>query len=225
MTEVIIRNKELLQILDGFVDTFRSIDGYNDPKYHFYDPKDAITRGDYYCNEYNLELQKALGDKHSGFPEQHFSQPVSRMANEDPDKWKEIEYAVKNKFPEYLGAHSSALFNYYPPGGFVGWHTNWNANAYQILFTWSETGEGYFKYWDNKENKVVIIPDVAGWQCRWYYFGHKDEPEHHCWHSAYTECDRITLAYKVLNDRAGTDKDRKAVLLRDQIIEDIESEE
>lgn len=224
MTEVIIRNKELLNILDGFVNTFRSIEGYNDSKYHFFDPGDAPSNGERYCNEDYLFAQMKLGSKHSGFPEQHFSQPVSQMAQKDPGKWKDIEYTVKKKFPEVLGVHSSALFNYYPPGGFVGWHTNWNANAYQILFTWSETGNGYFKYFDNKEQKIVTIQDVPGWQCRWYYFGKYDEPDHHCWHAAYAGCDRITLAYKVLNDRIGTDTDRKAISLRNQIIEDIEWE-
>lgn len=224
MTEVIIRNKELLETLDGFVNTFRSIEGYNDSKYHFYDPENAPTNGEHYCNEDNLWLQMALGEKHSGYPEQHFSQPVSQMAQRDPDKWKDIEYTVKKKFPEVLGVHSSALFNYYPPGGFVGWHTNWNANAYQLLFTWSETGDGYFKYYDLESQSIVTIQDVPGWQCRWYYFGRHDEPDHHCWHAAYAGCDRITLAYKIINDRIGTDKDRQAIILRDEIIEDIETE-
>jgi hypothetical protein len=26
----------------------------------------------------------------------------------------------------------SALLNYYPPGGFVGWHTNWNASVIRL---------------------------------------------------------------------------------------------
>ena len=224
MTEVVIRNKELLETLDGFVDTFRSIKGYDDEKYRTWSPENARTNGIYYCNEDNLAFQKALGNKHSGYPEQHYSQPVSNMAELDPDKWKDIEGTVKRKFPAVLGAHSSALFNYYPPGGFVGWHTNWNANAYQFLFTWSETGEGFFKYFDNEKQSIVTIEDVPGWQCRWYYFGRQDEPEHHCWHSAYAGCDRITLAYKIVNRRIGCDKDRQARNLRDIIIEDIEME-
>ena len=224
MTEVVIRNKELLETLDGFLNTFLSIEGYNDSKYHFFAPEDAPGNGERYCNEDNLYAQMALGSKHSGFPEQHFSQPVSQMAQRDPDKWKSIEYTVKKKFPEVLGVHSSALFNYYPPGGFVGWHTNWNANAYQLLFTWSRTGNGYFKYWDLEKQEIITIQDVPGWQCRWYYFGRHDEPNHHCWHAAYAGCDRVTLAYKVLNDRIGSDTDRKAIILKDQIIEDIETE-
>lgn len=221
MTEVRINNQELLGLLDGFVETFRSIEGYNDEKYHFYEPENARPHGELFTSDVYLYSQMKKGSEHTGFPEQHFSQPVSQMTKKDP-KWGDIEFAVKKKFPEYLGVHSSALFNYYPPGGFVGWHTNWNANAYQILFTWSETGDGYFRYFDQSTQEVVTIPDVPGWQCRWYYFGAKDEPEHHCWHAAYTRCDRITLAYKILNNRKGTDEDRQAVFLRDELIKDIE---
>lgn len=224
MTEVVIRNKELLDTLDGFVDTFRSIEGYDDSKYHIWSPKNAKTNGIHYCSDDSFALQKSLAKDHSGFPEQHYSQPVSQMAERDPDKWKDIEHTVKKKFPEVLGVHSSALFNYYPPGGFVGWHTNWNANAYQFLFTWSETGSGFFKYFDNETQSIVTIRDVPGWQCRWYYFGRRDEPDDHCWHAAYAGCDRITLAYKIVNDRRGSSKDLGAMNLRDQLIEDIETE-
>ena len=37
MTEVIIRNKNLLNKLNGFVDEFFSIDGYNDEYYYIHD--------------------------------------------------------------------------------------------------------------------------------------------------------------------------------------------
>ena len=225
MTEVIIRNKELLGFLDEFVDEFFSIEGYDDPYYHMFDPKtDARERGEYYVSEEYLRDHVWKDYQgHSGFPTQHFSQPVSQMTKKNP-KWFDIEFKVKKKFPEYLGAHSSALFNYYPPGGFVGWHTNWNANAYQVLFTWSRDGNGYFQYYDMQKDGIVTIQDKPGWQCRWYYFGRKDEPGAHCWHSAYAGCDRITLAYKILNNKLGTDDDRRAIMLRDYLLEDIENE-
>ena len=222
--EVRIKNKELLSTLDGFVSKLRSDSDYNNPKYRFFDPSDAISKGKFYTSDKYLETVMARSD-HSGFPTEHYSQPISQMSQKD-QKWKDLEYRVKKEFPAEIGAHSSALFNYYPPGGFVGWHTNWNANAYQILFTWSETGDGYFKYWDLEKKEVVTIPDVPGWQCRWYYFGLKNEPEHHCWHAAYTGCDRVTLAYKVFNGFEGKNdsQDILAQNLRDQIIEDIENE-
>lgn len=222
--EVQLRNKELIEQLDGFVEDFYNIPGYNDPKFHMFDPQDAKTRGEYYCSDEFLEKQFSLGDKHTGFPEQHFSQPVGVMAERDPDNFHDISFRVKKQFPAILGVHSNALYNYYPPGGFVGWHTNWNAAAYQILFTWSETGNGYFRYYDLKEKKIVTEQDKPGWQCRWYYFGRLREREHHCWHAAYAGCDRITLAFKIVNDGIGTELDQKAINLKDQVIADIEEE-
>ena len=230
MTEVVIKNKKLLKQLDQFTDIFFSIDGYDDKKYWVRDPADAVTNGELYCSDEYFHKQKALGDAHTGFPEQHFSQPVGRMAVEDPDKWRGIRDLVRMRFAETLGVHSAALFNYYPKGGHVGWHTNWNAPAYQILFTWSRTGDGYFRYHDPVKDEIVTIQDTKGWACRHYYFGAKAEPEHHCWHAAYAGCDRITLAYKFhggpdgMTSGKGTKKDDLAQDLRDDLIYEIEEE-
>ena len=119
------------------------------------------------------------------------------------------------------------LLHYSPtirPGGFVGWHTNYDANAYQVLFTWSETGEGFFEYYDKQKSEIVKIEDVHK-QCRHYYFGAELEEDLHCWHAAYTECQRITLAYKFVNNGSiHNPEDAQARQLRDLLIEDIETE-
>ena len=91
------------------------------------------------------------------------------MVREEPEIWESYMNMVKYDFASQLGAHTSALLSYYPPGGFVGWHTNYDATAYQVLFTWSD-GNGYFRYYDMAKDEVVTIQDVEGWQCRHYYF-------------------------------------------------------
>ncbi|MGB2427847.1 MAG: hypothetical protein ACPH9N_09255, partial [Alteromonas sp.] len=64
-----------------------------------------------------------------------------------------------------------------------------------------------------------------GWQCRHYYFGAGHETDLHCWHAAYTECQRITLAYKFVNNGSvDNPEDAQARQLRDMLIEDIETE-
>jgi hypothetical protein len=147
------------------------------------------------------------------------------MVRKEPEEWEPFKQKVKFDFAKEIGAHTSALLTYYSPGGYVGWHTNWDANAYQVLFTWSD-GNGYFRYWDNKKNEIVHIPDVKGWQCRHYYFGSHKEPENLCWHSAYAGGERITLAYKFVNSGVANNdtKDRQAKLMRDMLIEEIESD-
>ena len=101
-------------------------------------------------------------------------------------------------------------------------NTNADATAYQVLFTWS-TGNGYFRYYDKANDKIVTIQDVAGWQARHYYFGPENEPENHCWHSAYAGDNRITLAYKFPGHGKHDPRDQQARDLRDLLIEEIES--
>ena len=223
MAEVTIGNEELLEKLNSGLEKFLSIDGRDDPKYHVWEPTDVGKQaGKHYTSDTYIENKLAIGNKHSGFPEEHFASPLSNMAKQDPDKWHSIMFELKKEMPAYIGAHSNALFSYYPPGGYVGWHTNWNAHAYQILFSWSETGDSWFKYRDPETKEVVTVQDKPGWNCRHYYFGHKSEPEHHCWHAMYTECERITLAFKVVNGAGLKDPiDAQARRLRDEIIEDI----
>jgi hypothetical protein len=221
MTEVVIRNKNLLKTLNGFTEDFFNVEGYNDASYHAYSSPDDKSKGEYYCSE--EYLRECLEGDLIGAPDRHFAQPIAKMVRTNPQKWGDYMQRVKYEFAAEIGAHTSALLSYYPPGGFVCWHTNYDASAYQVLFTWSD-GNGYFRYYDKEQDKVVHIPDVKGWQCRHYYFGPENEPENHCWHSAYSGGERITLAYKFCGYGKNDSRDSQARELRDMLIEDIENE-
>jgi len=225
LTEVTIRNRGLLHTLDSFVDMFYSIpeDIRCSKEHQTLSSQQAADDPEYFCGEEYLISQKALGSRHSGYPEEYYSHPVTHMVKSNPEIFTEFKDRVKHQFASEIGAHTSALLNYYPPGGFVGWHTNWNAHCYQILFTWSKDGNGYFRYWDNQKQEIVHTQDVPGWQCRHYYFGRLDEPEHHCWHAAYAGSDRITLAYKFVNNSKSHPSDAMAQAMRDDLISEIES--
>jgi len=221
MSEVVIRNKNLLKTLNNFVDELLITDNYNDPIYHVCSEEEDKTKGEYYCSEEYLR-ECMSRDKLVGPPDRHFAQPISKMVRIHPDKWSDYMKRVKYDFAAEIGAHTSALLSYYPPGGFVGWHTNYDATAYQVLFTWSD-GNGYFRYYDMEKDDIVHIPDVKGWQCRHYYFGPEDEPENICWHSAYAGGERLTLAYKFCGYGKDDPRDQQARDLRDLLIEEIES--
>ena len=224
MTEVTIGNKRILEKLDSFVDELFSIEGYNDPQYRVHDGEFALTNPEYYCSESWLRHKMENWESHIGFPDEHLSQPMTHMSTKNAEKFLALKEKIRSDFTVELGAMHAALTNYYPPGGFVGWHTNWNANCYQILFTWSKSGNGYFKYYDKEKDEIITIQDKPGWQCRHYYFGRKDEPDHHCWHAAYAGEERVTLAYKFTNNSIDDIMDQQARMLRDQLIEEIESE-
>ena len=224
MSEVNIRNSELLEVLNGFSDEMLSKPSYNDEKYWTFREWQDIGKGEFYCSRDYLD-ECLSRDELVGPPDRYFAQPISKMVREDKEMWEGFMQKVKYDFASELGAHTSALLSYYPPGGFVGWHTNFDANAYQILFTWSETGDGYFRYYDKQKDEIVTIQDVPGWQCRHFYFGAGHEEDLHCWHSAYAGCQRITLAYKFVNGGSvDNPEDAQARAMRDLLIDEIESE-
>lgn len=224
MSEVNIRNSELLEVLNGFSDEMLSKPSYDDEKYWTFREWQDIGKGEFYCSRDYLD-ECLSRDELVGPPDRYFAQPISKMVREDKEMWEGFMQKVKYDFASELGAHTSALLSYYPPGGFVGWHTNFDANAYQILFTWSETGDGYFRYYDKQKDEIVTIQDVPGWQCRHFYFGAGHEEDLHCWHSAYAGCQRITLAYKFVNGGSvDNPEDAQARAMRDLLIDEIESE-
>ena len=96
---------------------------------------------------------------------------------------------LRSKFPTCL---DNPVIGYYPPGGYVGWHTNCNAPGWIILFNWSEEGKGYFKYYHNY--KLVTLEDKPGWNARVGRF----RPEHNnlLWHCAKTDCRRFSFSYR-----------------------------
>ena len=70
-----------------------------------------------------------------------------------------------------------AARHYYPPGSYMSWHDNRMAYGYNIMFTWSEKGDGSFKYWDNKTEEIVEVLDTPGWSTKVAYYGPSDMSE------------------------------------------------
>lgn len=193
MTEITIRNTKFLKLLDDTVERFLE---HRELMTEFaYKLGDAeIGDGEKYCKPDHL--WNVMRDEHVGFPEEGYGFQIARGVEVRPDVFKPLKDWTKDELVRIFGARQNSLTSYYPPKGFVGWHTNWNAFGYQIILTWSEEGNGYFTYYDKENDEFVKHEDVKGWQARWYRFGRRDEPEHHCWHAAWTECPRFTLAFK-----------------------------
>jgi len=232
--EVPIRNKKIIALLDKIITDFHNtcdeceidIDNYNYNRIQCNIGKQTSEEIQNYISEKFLR-EKFLSDPeaHVGYPLQYRVIPVEHLAEyyegfDNFYKWGKYDLPIE------IGAASSALFVHYPHDGLTGWHTNWNANAYQLLFTWSETGDGFFRYYDKAKDEIVTIQDKPGWQCRWYYFGRKDEPEHHCWHACYAGASRrMTLAFKFSNKGKDSEEDTMAQLLRDELVAEISSDE
>ena len=86
-----------------------------------------------------------------------------------------------------------------------------------MIFTWSETGDGYFKYIDGETKEEIVIKDVSGWQCKASYFGAYIEPAYKLvYHTASTDCWRITVSY-VFN------REEMSLGIQEDVIEEIKS--
>lgn len=196
MLDIPINNPEILQSLNKFL--------------WFYDERNKeISKCRLWCN--SKEREHYTGDKHrdsimsrgsihNGFPENgnYYSFKTDHENSSKALTTKVIEnYTTFNEELQVkLCTRGNGLCAMYPPKGFISWHNNANASAYNLIFTWSETGDGYFKYIDGYTGKEITIQDRKGWQCKAGYFGaYDEEPEKLLYHSASTDCWRITVAY------------------------------
>lgn len=223
MTELVIRNKDILDNLEYVRSTVFASKAV-DP--NFYNSKlqfssvDARDNGEKYLSK--EFLFKHMSDpNHKGFPVDHCSLPISAGVIHD-ELLERIDKFARTDFIADLGANDNAVFLYYPPGGFVGWHTNQNNSGYQFIFTYSKNGDGYFQYYDLKTQEIVVTKDQPGWRCHYHHFG--KDPSEHCWHSAYTNEPRITICVLFRWWDKPQMKDQ-ILQLKDQLIEEIESEE
>ena len=161
------------------------------------------TRDRWLADDYMHRIMDR-GRAHDGFPESmhsyHGMSPDGKGYDAPCGMKKLLEYRdvaieMNNTLMSELTAKRNTLATVYPPGGWISWHNNANASGYNVIFSWSETGDGWFDYWDLDKKQRVRIPDKAGWQCKMTYFGSYDEPERLCYHSASTDCLRISVAY------------------------------
>ena len=165
-------------------------------KYYRLNCKDG-NREDYISDEYKNKIIN-MGSAHDGFPVSlkgysiNYQDEKLYNAAENSRRYTEIN----QKLQTALGTYRNALCAVYPPSGYIAWHNNANASAYNVIFTWSETGDGYWKHVDPNTGKDVLVKDVPGWQCKGFYFGsYEDDPKSLVYHMASTDCWRMTVAY------------------------------
>jgi len=76
---------------------------------------------------------------------------------------------------------------YYPPTGFMGWHTNVGSPGERFYVTWaSEDNKSFFRYYDDKGLTVRRFTIPTGKP----YF----------WHCVGSECDRFSFGFLVNSD-------------------------
>ena len=107
---------------------------------------------DYYTGDAYFKLIKSQGMGHGGFPEvvvshgfgigqMHFSKEKVSQAKIPEVSLK--QEAFLQKIQTTFNLKRNALFAVYPPGGYISWHNNANASAFNCVFTWSETAKTF----------------------------------------------------------------------------------
>ena len=87
---------------------------------------------------------------------------------------------------------------YYPPTGYMGWHTNANTPGERIYITWaSEDKKSFFRYYDTEKNEIVTDYDDKGLTIRQFTI---PESAPHFWHCVGSECDRFSFGFMVGSD-------------------------
>lgn len=215
--DVEINNKNVLKSLNEFKDFVldKRSKGLLDKELDL-NAKDH-TRDRWLADDYMGRIM-SRGRAHEGYPESmrsyHGLMPNGNgVYKESYEDYRRASAKLNNDLMTELSAQRNTLVTVYPPGGWISWHNNANAAGYNVIFSWSENGDGWFDYWDLDKKERVRVPDHPGWQCKMTYFGSYNEPDKLCYHAASTDCLRISVAYVWGREEA----------MWEDIIEDIEN--
>lgn len=216
MEDVKIVNESLLEILTNWSDFVVAHKKDIEDNIHLEYPPGlrSGTRAleHWHTDDYRDEIMKK-GAAHEGYPEAGFfyqlkvQQMKWRKNARINTKFQEKFIAAQTKFNQdlmsELGMRRNCLLVAYPEEGFIGWHNNSNAPGYNLIFTFSEKGDGYWENYNGGTEEFERIQDVPGWQCKASYFGHwgdvNNDPaskRNIVWHTAKTfDSWRMTCSY------------------------------
>jgi len=194
-----LQNQRLISYLQNltevvYSDKLKSIISKYRP--HF----DNLQPGAHSCDDSYLLKAFELKLEDYGFPRSSLG---CGMRDADIHNMEFIDGVQKfvSKIGNFLGTPNNALVMAYPDKGFIGWHHNGNAPGYNILMTYSQDGDGFFKYWDTESKSIVTMPDKKGWSVKvGYYPDQVKARDKVYWHCASTNKQRLSVAW-VLDHR------------------------
>ena len=91
------------------------------------------------------------------------------------------------------GARCSGHF-WYPPGGYMGWHTNSEAPGWRLYITHTDEPEKSFFRYRHPDTEQIITSMDSEWDVRMFFVSH-DRP---LWHTVYSDTNRFSLGYILL---------------------------
>lgn len=204
LKKIDIANKEILDLLNGYSDKLLQHGDLHSNKILKIHKEDVDI--DYVRRHTSNEFLETVKNdpKHIGFPLESRGMNLAmedgdaRMYNDNIPESKDVKNLVDAmllKLSKHFAARNVAVHMYYPEYGFIGWHTNENASGLNLLFTFNQEGNGWFKYQDPQTGKIIQLDDGKGWHAKLGYFGKSNDKDNIIWHCAYNESPRITLAF------------------------------
>jgi len=104
----------------------------------------------------------------------------------------EIVYFLKDITDK--DAYMSGNGFWYPPGSFLGWHTNEKLPGWRMYITHAtEGGKSYLRYRDTKEYKIHTAYEKKGWNIRFF----KITKENPLWHCVWSDTDRYSIGWNL----------------------------
>ena len=196
MKLVDIKNEEVLAIITEYSDWFFNQDLTDLDEISKHEGRHQGYTLETGCGLDHLEEIVSKDGQHIGYPEKTISVDIAsedRVSSEHKKKCRDMATTLCS----YLGARNQAVNVYYPAGGFMGWHNNWNASGYNIILSYSKEGNGFFRYRDPITKEIVNMKDSPGWTCKVGYFGKGREPDKVVYHCAGSHEPRLTLGFVI----------------------------
>lgn len=185
MDSVSINNQELIDLLDEYTNLVI-------PRIDEIELRGETDENEYYTSdEYFETIDK---DAHIGFPEECYG---NDLIDRNISPFYDQVYDIRERLKRTLVSPTCAVMMYYPTGGYMGWHNNHNAPGYNILLSYTQNGNGFFRYKDPETGANVTMMDKPGWTAKVGYFGEKSEPDKLYWHCARAYEPRLTLGYVI----------------------------
>lgn len=92
-----------------------------------------------------------------------------------------------------LVIHNSGCF-WYPPGGYMGWHTDFCKPGWRLYVTFvSEPDRSFFRY-RNPDTGNVVTDHDRQWSFRLF----RVRPTRLLWHAVYSDTHRFSVGYQIL---------------------------
>ncbi len=226
LKHVEVNNPELLAILDEYAQLHKWR-GFQDNVYCT--AMEHARQRPYYVGENYMNEVVSQGAGHDGFPEHLLGYNLKLADKSHAIFEKDADPVFKRDFTHHLADLNDRMMNFlstkhnaltavYPPEGFISWHNNQNAPGFNLIFSYSEDGQGYFDYIHPVTKEVVRCQDEPGkWTCKAAYFGSFDEPEKRLYHAASANDGwRTTVSYIF-------DWTEEGEAFREMVLEDISS--